>query len=98
MPRGTDAPTNRDTVPTVNREVWATEVRSLIETRAAGNLTAFARLIGTDRGTVGRWKRGAIDVSTESVIKVARAFDLKAGDLLVRVGLLEPVDLRGGRR
>lgn len=98
MPRDTDVPLSRDTVRTVDREAWAAEVRSLIKSKTDGNVTAFARLIGTDRRTVNRWKGCEIDVSSESVIRVARAFSLKAGDLLVRVGLLHKVDLRGGGR
>lgn len=97
MSRDSHVPTQRDTVPSVDREAWAAEVRFLIERQTAGNTQAFARLVGADRRTVNRWKAGVTDVSSESVIRVARAFNMPAGDLLVRAGLLDKVDL-GGRR
>lgn len=96
MSRNTDVSADsgeRPRSPRVDREAWAAEVRTLIATEADGNLTRFARLVGVDRKTVGRWLTMTHDVSEESVRQVARKLDLPVGVLLVRVGVLEPGDL-----
>jgi transcriptional regulator with XRE-family HTH domain len=80
--------------PKVDREAWATVVARLINEEAAGNKSAFARLIGVASvKTVDRWLARSVNVSEESVRQVARALRLPVTDLLVLVGLLHPDDL-----
>lgn len=95
MSRDTRVPERSGTRPgsSVDREAWAKEVQSLLGAETGGNLTAFARLVGTNRRTVNRWLGQDVDVREESVRQVARALNLPVGDLLVKVGWLDPGDL-----
>ncbi|WP_051167606.1 hypothetical protein [Actinoplanes sp. N902-109] len=75
---------------TVDRAAWADLIAELVQTHARGKNAPFARLIGRDPKTVMRWREGRNDVSEESVRAVARALDLPAAQLLVRVGYYRP--------
>ena len=80
--------------PKVDREAWAEVVARLIDEEAAGNKSAFARLIGVASvKTVDRWLARSVNVSEESVRQVARAVRMPVADLLILVGLLHPEDL-----
>lgn len=71
----------------VNRGEWACIVRDLLAERTKGKKAPFARLVGVDPSTVDNWLDQKGDVAEASVRKVARAFDLSAIELLIRVGL-----------
>lgn len=77
----------------INRAEWATVVAELIARETRGKKLPFARRIGVDATTVSRWLKSEVAVKEESVRAVARAFDLQAIDLLVRVGYYEATDL-----
>lgn len=70
----------------IDREAWSRVVLELLESEADGNRTELARLIGVKYLTVARWIAGTHAVSEESVRAVARAFNLSAIDLLIKVG------------
>lgn len=75
--------------PTIDREAWAAEVALLIQSEAAGNKAAFARLVGLKSvRTVDRWLARTVNVSAESVSQVARSLNLPAVDLLAKVGYI----------
>lgn len=71
----------------IDRDAWASVISDLITIKAKGNKTAFARLVGVKSAqTVDRWLKGVVSVSEANVREVARACDLNAAELLVRLG------------
>lgn len=77
----------------VDREEWSDEVGRLVEQEAAGNKSAFARLVGVSVKTVDRWLAGEVNVSQESVQAVCDALNLPAGPMLVKLGLIREQDI-----
>jgi hypothetical protein len=70
----------------IDREAWATLIAELIAGETRGKKATFARLVGVDPKTIGHWLAGTVEVSEQSVRRVATALDRPAMDLLVAVG------------
>lgn len=83
---------------TVDRDAWAQLVAQLINQEAAGNNSAFAKLVGVTYKTVRRWLTKETDVSEESIRQVARALHIRPAELLVRVGLYDAAEIAGGEQ
>lgn len=71
---------------TINREAWAALLAELIKTESRNKKAAFARLAGVDPKSINLWLARAVDVSEESVRRVARAVGRSPIDMLVQVG------------
>ncbi|MGJ3223794.1 helix-turn-helix domain-containing protein [Micromonospora aurantiaca (nom. illeg.)] len=74
----------------IDRHAWAQAVGQLVRTKARGNQTQFAALVGVTARTVYRWMNREAAVSEESVRAVARAVDINPMELLVRIGYYTP--------
>lgn len=70
----------------IDREAWAALIGALIDSETKGKKATFARLVGVDPKTIGHWLAGAVDVSEQSVRRVATATGRPPMDLLVAVG------------
>ena len=70
----------------IDREAWATLIAELIAGETRGKKATFARLVGVDPKTIGHWLTGAVEVSEQSVRRVATALGRPPMDLLVAVG------------
>lgn len=77
----------------VNRQAWAALVARLVDEEAKGNKSRFARLVDVEYKTINRWIRGEVDVSEESVRKVARGLGRSPIKLLIEAGYYSPEDL-----
>lgn len=70
----------------VNRQEWADVVRELLAEFTNGKKAPFARLVGVDVTTLGKWTRCDVSVSEAMVRQVAAKTNRNPIDLLIRVG------------
>lgn len=77
----------------IDREAWAALIAALITSETKGKKATFARLVGVDPKTIGHWLAGNVEVSEQSVRRVAAALDRPPMDLLVAVGYYRPDEL-----
>lgn len=70
----------------VDREAWAKVVAELMAAETRGKITPFAKLVDVNPRTVSHWLDRDVNVSEESVRKVAAATKRAPMDLLVAVG------------
>ena len=82
--------------PAIDRAAWSAVMGELLAVEARGNVAELARRLKVDSSTVRRWLGGTVAVSADTVHHVAVKFGLPLGPLLVRVGYLQPADLRPG--
>jgi hypothetical protein len=77
----------------VDRNVWATVVKQILDDQCHGNRSEFARRVIIDGRpmsprTVYGWLNGEADVKESSVRAVADAFGLNPVEMLIQVGFL----------
>lgn len=70
----------------IDRDAWARVLAALIDSETRGKKAPFARLVGVDPKTVDNWLKGTVDVTEESVRRVARSTGQSPMDLLVQLG------------
>lgn len=70
----------------IDRAEWSRVILELLDAEAGGNRTRLAEMVGVTYLTVKRWIDARNTVSEDSVRAVARAFNMSAIDLLIRVG------------
>jgi hypothetical protein len=70
----------------IDRQAWAELIAALIKSETRGKKATFARLVGVDPKTIGHWLGGTVEVSEQSVRRVATALGRPPMDLLVAVG------------
>lgn len=77
----------------IDREAWAGLIAALITGETKGKKATFARLVGVDPKTIGHWLAGTVEVSEQSVRRVATALGRPPMDLLVAVGYYRPEEV-----
>nr|MDT0660805.1 helix-turn-helix transcriptional regulator [Micromonospora sp. DSM 115978] len=82
----------------IDRQAWADLVKSLIGTRARGNQTAFAELVGVTPRTITRWLNQDVRVRYGSVQAVAAAMGVSDLELMVQLGYYTEEDRRRAER
>lgn len=78
----------------IDRDAWATLVRSLIVATSRGNKSAFARKVGVTTRTLDRWLDAQVDVSEQSVRAVAEGLGKSPLEMLVAVGYYTTQDVQ----
>jgi transcriptional regulator with XRE-family HTH domain len=77
----------------IDRAEWSRVILELLDAEAGGNRTRLAEMVGVTYLTIKRWIDGSHSVSEDSVRAVARAFNMSAIDLLIRVGYYQVDEL-----
>lgn len=77
----------------IDRAAWAKVLLELLHAETRGKIAPFARKVSVDPRTVRHWLDQTVDVSEESVRKVAQGTKRSPMDLLVKVGYYSSTDV-----
>jgi len=70
------------------------DMRPWIATFTDDPIIAIAERIGATQGNLNRQVNGTTNIPSETVVKIARAYDANPLPGLVEIGLIEPGDIR----
>lgn len=77
----------------IDRDAWARLLADLINVESRGKKATFARLVGVDPKSINLWLNQGVDVSEDSVRRIARALGRAPRDMLIQVGYYSSAEL-----